>query len=231
MEIRRELAAAYPDRYRPDLASSLSNLGVLFSALGRPAEALPVTQEAVEIRRELAAANPDRYRPDLASSLTNLGSCSRRWAVPARPCRPRRRWRLRELATVYPDRYRPDLATSLSNLGTRFTELGRPAEALPATEEAVEIRRELAAAYPDRYRPDLAASLSNLGTFLGAGPSGRGSAGDPGGGRDPAGAGRRLPRPVPARPGRSLQVHARALELEGHNAEADAARQEAGRHK
>ena len=71
--IYRELAEANPDRYRPDLAPSLSNLGVRFSALGRPAEALPVTEEAVAIRRELAAANPDRYRPDLATSLTNLG--------------------------------------------------------------------------------------------------------------------------------------------------------------
>jgi len=70
--IRRDLAAANPDRYRPDLARSLSNLGVRFSELGRPAEALPVTEEAVAIRRDLAAANPDRYRPDLAASLSNL---------------------------------------------------------------------------------------------------------------------------------------------------------------
>jgi hypothetical protein len=50
----------------PDLATTLSNLGACFAALGRPADALPVTEEAVTIRRELAAANPDRYRPDLA---------------------------------------------------------------------------------------------------------------------------------------------------------------------
>jgi hypothetical protein len=52
----------------------LSNLDVRFSALGRPAEALPVTEEAVAIRRELAAAMPNRYRPDLARSLTNLAN-------------------------------------------------------------------------------------------------------------------------------------------------------------
>jgi hypothetical protein len=44
------------------------------SALGRPADALPVTKEAVAMYRELAAASPDRYRPDLAQSLTNLGA-------------------------------------------------------------------------------------------------------------------------------------------------------------
>ena len=56
--IRRELAAAYPDRYRPDLAASLTNLGIRFSALGRPAEALPPTEEAVAIYRELADRLP-----------------------------------------------------------------------------------------------------------------------------------------------------------------------------
>ena len=70
--IRRELAAASPDRYRPDLARSLNNLRILLSKLGRPAEALPVTEEAVATYRELAAASPDRYRPDLARSLDNL---------------------------------------------------------------------------------------------------------------------------------------------------------------
>jgi hypothetical protein len=35
----RELAGANPDRYRPDLARSLSNLGNRFSALGHLAEA------------------------------------------------------------------------------------------------------------------------------------------------------------------------------------------------
>ncbi|WP_285620212.1 tetratricopeptide repeat protein [Actinoallomurus iriomotensis] len=51
----------------------------------------------------------------------------------------------------------------LTRLGVALSQVGRPAEALPVTEEAVAIRRELAAAYPDRYRPDLARSLSNLG--------------------------------------------------------------------
>lgn len=70
--MRRELAAASPDRYRPDLAAALSNLGVRFSELGRPADALPATQEAVALYRELAAAIPDRYRPYLATALSVL---------------------------------------------------------------------------------------------------------------------------------------------------------------
>jgi hypothetical protein len=37
-------------------------------SLGRAAEALPVTEEAVAIYRELAAASPDRYRPRSSGS-------------------------------------------------------------------------------------------------------------------------------------------------------------------
>ncbi|MGN9789116.1 tetratricopeptide repeat protein [Nonomuraea sp. ZG12] len=163
--IYRELAAAYPDRYRPDLADSLTNLGVRFSELGRPADALPVTEEAVTIYRELAAAYPDRYRPDLADSLTNLGVRFAELGRPADalPVTEEAVTIYRELAAANPDRYRPDLARSLTNLGILFSELGRPADALPVEQEAVTIRRELAAAYPDRYRPDLARSLTNLG--------------------------------------------------------------------
>lgn len=45
-----------------------------FSELGRPADALAPTEEAVAIRRELAVANPERYRRDLSNSLLVLAS-------------------------------------------------------------------------------------------------------------------------------------------------------------
>ena len=70
--ICRELAAADPGRYRPDLADSLTRLGLRFLELGRPDQALTAEQEAVTIRRELAAAHPARYRPGLADSLRVL---------------------------------------------------------------------------------------------------------------------------------------------------------------
>ena len=68
----RELAAASPDRYRPRPRPIADQPRRHVLRAGPPAEALPVTEEAVAIRRELAAASPDRYRPDLATSLTNL---------------------------------------------------------------------------------------------------------------------------------------------------------------
>jgi tetratricopeptide (TPR) repeat protein len=65
----RELAEVNPGRYRPDLAQSLTSLGVRLSALGRLAEAQSASEEAVAMYRELAEVNPGRYRPDLAWSL------------------------------------------------------------------------------------------------------------------------------------------------------------------
>ena len=163
--IYRDLAAADPDRYRSNLAGSLSNLGIWFAELGRPADALPVTEEAVAIYRDLAAADPDRYHSNLAGCLTNLGvtfSALGRLAD-ALPVTEEAVTIYRDLATADPDGYRRDFAASLINLGIRFSELGRPGDALPVTKEAVAIFRDLAAADPDRYHSDLATFLNDLG--------------------------------------------------------------------
>jgi len=55
--------------------------------------------------------------------------------------------------------FRPDLARSLNNLAAGLAGLGRPEEALAASQEAVTIRRELAASWPDAYHHDLEQSL------------------------------------------------------------------------
>jgi tetratricopeptide (TPR) repeat protein len=69
LAIRRDLAAARPDAFRPGLAGSLNNLSVRLGELGRREEALAAIEEAVAIRRELAARWPDAYRQDLEQSL------------------------------------------------------------------------------------------------------------------------------------------------------------------
>ena len=101
----------------------------------------------------------------------------------------------RELAAASPDRYRPDLATSLSNLGVRFSELGRPADALPVAEEAVAhlpgAGRRQPGPVPPRPRR-LAGQPRH--PVLGAGPPGRGAAAHRGGGRASAGS---WPPPTP----------------------------------
>ena len=144
--------------------------GVLFSQMGRPADALPLTEEAVATYRELAAANPERYCPALAGSLSNLGVRFSELGRPADALPPEQEAIAirRELAAADPGRYRPALADSLSNLGIWFSALRRPDDALIVTEEGVAIYRELAAADPGRYRPALADSLANLGVTFSA---------------------------------------------------------------
>jgi len=172
----RELAEALPGRYRPDLAASLSNLGVQFSALGRLADALAVTEEAVAIRRELAAALPDRYRPDLALSLSNLGVQLRTRGRPAEalPVTEEAIAILRELVGELPDRYRPALARSLSNLTKVLSALGRDDEAAAAATERDSIRsvegpgaRPLIEVEPDRFEDMVAIALDGLPEDLG----------------------------------------------------------------
>ena len=68
----RELAAARPDAFRPDLARSLRNQSAYLSHLGQRQESLAAAEEAVALYRELAAARPDAFRPALASSLHTL---------------------------------------------------------------------------------------------------------------------------------------------------------------
>ncbi|MDH2391925.1 tetratricopeptide repeat protein, partial [Streptomyces sp. HNM0663] len=69
----RDLTRTDP-AHQPDLAASLSNLGIQLSEVGRRDEALTATQEAVDVYRRLAAGNPAAYEPDLAGSLSNLGN-------------------------------------------------------------------------------------------------------------------------------------------------------------
>ena len=53
--IHRELTAASPDRYRPDLAQSLTNLGEVLEAVGRKADADAARDEAAKLQLQ-----PDR---------------------------------------------------------------------------------------------------------------------------------------------------------------------------
>ncbi|MGV9267591.1 tetratricopeptide repeat protein [Kitasatospora sp. NPDC003701] len=166
----RDLAQDDPAAHEPDLAGSLSGLGVRLSEVGRRVEALTAAADAVEVYRRLAAADPATYEPDLARSLSNLGlvlSDAERRAEALTAVEEAVEI-FRRPAAANPAAYQPGLARSLSNLGKVLSAVGRRIEALTAVEDSVEIRRRLAAANPAAYEPDLSASLSNLGLALSA---------------------------------------------------------------
>jgi tetratricopeptide (TPR) repeat protein len=160
--------ARTPREEPEERARVLNRLGFALSEMGRRAEALQATQEAVEIRRRLAAQHPDAFLPYLAASLNDLGAMlsemgRRAEALQATQEAVEIR---RRLAAQHPDAFLPYLAASLNDLGAMLSEIGRRAEALQAAQEAVDLYRRLAKQYPDAFLPYLAASLNNLGLDL-----------------------------------------------------------------
>ena len=168
VDLYRELAAARPDVFKPDLAMSLNNLANSLRDLGQSEPALQAAQEAVDLYRELAAARPDVFKPDLAASLNNLAAMLSDLGQrePALQAAQEAGGLYRELAAARPDVFKPDLAASLNNLAGWLSGLGQREPALQAAQEAVDLYRELAAARPDVFKPDLAASLNNLANRL-----------------------------------------------------------------
>ena len=164
----RQLAAARPDAFTPNLAASLSNLALALAGLGRGEEALAAAGEAVSLYRQLAVARPDAFTPNLAASLDNLsvaladlGRGEEKLAAAGEAAAI-----FRQLAVARPDAFTPNLARSLSNLSIALAGLGRGEEALAAAGEAVSLYRQLAAARPDAFTPELAKSLTNLSAVL-----------------------------------------------------------------
>ncbi|MEU6235428.1 tetratricopeptide repeat protein [Kitasatospora sp. NPDC047058] len=165
----RQLVAADPGSYLPDLASALHDLAAYLSEVGRRDEALAPAQEAATTYRNLANTNPDHV-PDLAGSLNNLATClaavGRREEVlaPAQEAATI----YRELARGSSNAHLPNLAMALNNLAAALSEVGRSEEALAPAQEAAITYRNLARANPNAHLPNLAATLNNLAAHLSA---------------------------------------------------------------
>ncbi len=73
VDIYRQLAAARPDAFLPDLAMCAEQpRQPALATLGRREEALAADEEAVDIRRRARRRRPDAFLPDLATSLGAL---------------------------------------------------------------------------------------------------------------------------------------------------------------
>jgi glycosyltransferase involved in cell wall biosynthesis len=168
LEIHERLAQKNPDRFGPDLATSLSNYASRLRDEGSNGEAQEFARRALEIRKKLAQKNADRFEPDLAASLSNYAShLSEAGRNDEAQDLARQALEIRKrLAQKNPDRFEPDLATSLSNYANRLSDVGRYDEAQDLARQALEIRKRLAQRIPDRFEPDLATSLSNYASHL-----------------------------------------------------------------
>jgi hypothetical protein len=123
--IRRELAAARPDAFRPYLAGSLNNQSDRLAVLGRREDALSASTEAVQMYRELMEQHPV-FRESLAVSLASLGirltELDDHYAALSAE---------REAVAIYtalfpsdPERYRDSLEQSVTNLVIHLRNLG-----------------------------------------------------------------------------------------------------------
>ena len=65
LQIRRELAEKNPEAYRPYVATTLNNLGVLDSDQGRLEEAREEYVEALQIYEALSKQNLERFSRDV----------------------------------------------------------------------------------------------------------------------------------------------------------------------
>ncbi|WP_155385639.1 tetratricopeptide repeat protein [Catellatospora paridis] len=163
----RDLAAANPAAFGPDLARVLSNHSVILTKVERHEDAVAAAEEAVRICRGLVVANQAVFEVDLATSLTNLGNARSAWGERDEA------WEITNEAAEILRRLvqgnaglEANLALALSNLGKQLSDVGQQEAALVVTQEAVEIRRRLAEGNPAAHRPGLATSLDHLGKRL-----------------------------------------------------------------
>jgi len=134
-------------------ARALGMRGLALSALGRWAEALQATQEAVDLYRRLAQQNPDAFLPYLAMSLTNLGNRLSEMGRRAEALQATQEAvdLYRRLAQQNPDAFLPDLARSLGAYGLVLRGLSRSAEAAAAFAEGLRAILPLVRALPAAF--------------------------------------------------------------------------------
>ena len=168
LKMYRELANKNPEKYLPDVAGSLNNLGILLKDINELKQAQTYYEEALVIFQELAKRNPEAYLPYVAMSLNNLGVLFSdiNEFKKAQTLLEEALQIYRELAAKNPEAYLPDVAMTLNNLGFLFRGLDEFKKAQEYYEEALQIYRELAAKNPRTYLPAVAMTLNNLGVVL-----------------------------------------------------------------
>jgi tetratricopeptide (TPR) repeat protein len=153
------------ERYLPDFAKALSNLGIALCDKGMIDEAIDKHNEALKIYRNLASED-EGYLPYLARALANLGNALSDKGIQDEAINKYNESLKIYRALVSKDKqYLPDLARTLNILGLTLLYKGAQDEAIDNFNEALKIYRTLARE-DEKYLSDLAAVLVNLGNAL-----------------------------------------------------------------
>ena len=164
----RELAEQNPEVYKPDVAMTLNNLGILFCDTNDFKQSQIYYEEALQLYQELSKQNPEAYKPDVAMTLNNLGEMFKgiNDLKQAYTCYKEGLQLYQEFSEHNPEAYKPNVAKVLSNLGILLKDTEDLKQAQAYYEEALQIHRELSEQNPDACKSDLAIALNNLGNLL-----------------------------------------------------------------
>ena len=146
----------------PDVAITLNNLAILYSATQRLSDSEQAYQEALGMYRKLAQANPQAYLPDVAITLNNLGAL---YSATQRLSDSEQAYQEalgthRKLAQTNPQAYLPDVATTLNNLAILKVAQDHIKQAQVFVSESLTIRRDLYKKHAVAYGNGLAQSLA-----------------------------------------------------------------------
>lgn len=168
LRLYRELANKNPEKYQPDVAKTLNNLGILLANIGKLKQAQTCFEEVLQIFQKLAKKNPEKYLSDVAVTLSNFGNllCRMKELEQAKTHYDEALKVSRKLAKKDPELHKRLIATTLNNRGGLFIEKGKTKQALADLKKALKIRRELMELKPKKYKPEVAISLYNLGILL-----------------------------------------------------------------
>ncbi|MEQ8997942.1 MAG: tetratricopeptide repeat protein [Coleofasciculus sp. B1-GNL1-01] len=136
----------------PDIADSLTYLGILYRSQGRYSEAEPLFRQVLVMIKRLYGEE----HPDIATSLNNLALLYQnqgRYSEAEPLFRQALAMRKRLLGEEH-----PQIATSLNHLALLYQNQGRYSEAEPLFRQALEMRKRLLG----QNHPDVATSLNNL---------------------------------------------------------------------
>lgn len=139
-----------------DYASAAADHALSLMRVGRDAEALKYSKQALDLYQRLIQKDKDRFEPSYGGTLNNyanrlsdLGQFDEALMYGKQALELYQR-----LVKENQDRHEPDYVGAVTNYAVRLGELGQHDEALKYSKQALDLRQRLAEKNPDRHEPD-----------------------------------------------------------------------------
>lgn len=150
LSIRETLAIEHPNKYKPDLAETLVNLGKLFYYDGKNdkqqyEKALKYYQKALEIQQPMAIQNPSAFQPNLSEIYHLMGKLYRKMSneKEAKVNYQKAEDIRQQLMSGHPEAYKDEYAATLANYGVLLKEIDELEESEKRLKKALELDHQL----------------------------------------------------------------------------------------